>query len=503
MRLKIIGANFVVVLVCGLAGFLLVRSSLKSYFEQDVEGSLVRDQSLFEDSRMLAGRLLEDLVRQRARGPAAGAIFGAPAGSDDRRRAAFAEAQAISTWLEDHAQMGRRPELVAITDERGHIICRNIDPNAQYDRDLGTEFPSIRFTLRGDPITDIWQYDATLLDIAAAPIMSASTVLGSVVVGFDISNGQARSEKARFAKEIGYFTKGRLYSTSLEGAGPGAGDSSAAREMSTAVLPQLATALQTRSASNRFNLRIGGEDYIAIAAPLPGQRYNHDSGYVIMASVTQALAPVSTSNSVLICTVLALILVAVAGLLLSNHFLKPIEQVEDGVLRVINGDVNHRLEIESAEVGGLAYRINQLINTLTGVEEGEDEGGGEESAGGGGGPRSAMASGASPKVASPAPAGEWNESLAVGDPPAAGGPASDPATLAAEPAPSYYARVFREYVEAKKQLGERVDHITQDKFVEKLRSNEAALAKKYGVGAVRFQVTVSGNQVSLRPVPLR
>src|SRR5688572_21188032 len=114
MRLKIIGANFLVVLVCGLAGFLLVRSSLQSYFQQDVEASLSRDQSLFEDSRMLAGRLLEDLVRRRARGPAAAALFATPAGSDDRRRAAFAEAEAISRWLEDRAQIGRRPELVAV-----------------------------------------------------------------------------------------------------------------------------------------------------------------------------------------------------------------------------------------------------------------------------------------------------------------------------------------------------------------------------------------------------
>ncbi|MBI2894783.1 MAG: methyl-accepting chemotaxis protein [Deltaproteobacteria bacterium] len=501
MRLKIIGANFIVVLVCGLAGYLLVRSSLKSYFEQEVEGSLSRDQSLFEDSRMLAGRLLEDLVRQRARGQSAVAVFTAPAGSDDRRRAAFVEAQAMSAALEDRGQMGRRPELVALTDERGRIISRNVDPNAHFMRDLGTEFPSIRFALRGDPITDIWQFDALLLDIAAAPIVRDNGVIGALVVGFDISNGQARAEKARFAKEIGYFTKGRLYSTSLEGAGPGGGDSSPAREMAKAVTPALATAIQQRSASNRFPVAIAGSDYVAIAAPLPGQRYNHDAGYVMLASVTQALSPVGATTSVLICTILALIGVAVMGLLLSNHFLKPIEQIEDGVLRVINGDVNHRLEIESPEVGGLAYRINQLINTLTGVEEGDEEGGagGEEGAP----PRPQTGAGAGGGAAARPAAGEWTDNLAVGDAAPAGGPAADPAALAAEAPAAYYARVFKEYVDAKKQLGERVEHITQDKFLEKLRSNEQALAKKYGVGSVRFQVTVSGGQVSLRPVPLR
>lgn len=504
MRLKIIGANFLVVLVCGLAAFLLVRGSLTSYFTADVEAALSRDQVLFEDSRTAATRLLENLTRQRARAQSLVKVYDVPTASeDDRRRAAFAEAQAISSALEDRGQMGRRPELVAVTDERGRIIARNVDPNVSYMRDLGTEFPSSRFALRGDCVTDIWQYDTLVLDAAACPVVREGQVVGSLVVGFDISNGQAKTDKTRFGREIGYFMKTKLYSSSLEGAGAAGSAGGPAQQMAAAVAANLAAAMQSQAPSSRFPVKIGDEDYLAIVAPLPGQINTHDGAYVMLASVTQALRPVGATTSIIICTILGLILVAVVGLVLSNHFLKPIEQIEDGVLRVINGDVNHRLEIESAEVGGLAYRINQLINTLTGVEETDDEGGGDEGGGPGGGgapqrPPASPAPGGGGGMAA-APAG--GDALSVGE--ASATAPVDAAKLAAEPESTYYARVFKEYVDAKRSLGERVEQITQDKFLDKLRASEKSLAQKYGVPSVRFQVAVSGNTVSLRPVPLR
>jgi methyl-accepting chemotaxis protein len=66
-------------------------------------------------------------------------------------------------------------------------------------------------------------------------------------------------------------------------------------------------------------------------------------------------------------------LVIVVGFLLGSHFLAPVEQIEEGILRVINGDLEHRFEVRSSEFGGLAYRVNQLVAELTGEEEVEEE----------------------------------------------------------------------------------------------------------------------------------
>jgi hypothetical protein len=48
--------------------------------------------------------------------------------------------------------------------------------------------------------------------------------------------------------------------------------------------------------------------------------------------------------------------------------------LEKGLLKIINGDQAHRLELQHAELGGIVYRINQLVQTLTGEEESDESG---------------------------------------------------------------------------------------------------------------------------------
>jgi len=74
--------------------------------------------------------------------------------------------------------------------------------------------------------------------------------------------------------------------------------------------------------------------------------------------------------------VLGLILVAIVGWLLGNYISRPVEELEDGLLRILNGQTNLRFEIEHDVLGGLVFRINTLLNQLMNVEEDntDDEG---------------------------------------------------------------------------------------------------------------------------------
>jgi signal transduction histidine kinase len=75
----------------------------------------------------------------------------------------------------------------------------------------------------------------------------------------------------------------------------------------------------------------------------------------------------------LIITIVAAILVLIIGFVLAAHFMRPIMSIEEGLLKIINGEYEHRFDVKSAEVGGLGFRINQLIGVLTGEEEQADE----------------------------------------------------------------------------------------------------------------------------------
>ncbi len=63
----------------------------------------------------------------------------------------------------------------------------------------------------------------------------------------------------------------------------------------------------------------------------------------------------------------------------------------------------------------------------------------------------------------------------------------------------HYRVVYNEFVASKARLGESVERISFEGFSKKLRSSEESLMNQHGCRAVRFQVLVKDNTVSLRP----
>ena len=75
------------------------------------------------------------------------------------------------------------------------------------------------------------------------------------------------------------------------------------------------------------------------------------------------------------------------------------------------------------------------------------------------------------------------------------------AMLSKESDDAYYNRVYRDYVAAKQQLGDPVEGISFDAFIDNIRSSEQEIAAKHG-RPVRYLVEVRGNSVVLIAVPM-
>jgi hypothetical protein len=211
-----------------------------------------------------------------------------------------------------------------------------------------------------------------------------------------------------------------------------------------------------------------------------------DAGYVVLARRGKHTALASIANVILWLTLLGLIGVAIYGFIVANNIMDPIERMEDDILAVINGRSDVRLEVESPELGGLSYRVNQLINLFTGVAEEDEEGRAVTSSGGW---EAVSASG-------PDPTRPSSFSLVSSDDPEA-------AALGALSEDDYYAQLFRDYVAAKRSVGEDVSNIPQERFVERIKGNAEHLVKKHGASMVRFKVETIGGQVNLKPVVIR
>lgn len=500
MRLKIIAGNLLVVLAIGLISFIVVRSQVEQGLSDEIVAQISNDHVLFSRSWRLSSIEFLDNVRDRASTQDVRAALGA-IDVESKRRRAFAAVESVSEWFRDPARgRGGAPDIVAITDETGKVVARSTDINRMFGQSLVQALPPLAQALRdGTPRHDVWLKtdENKLLQTGVAPIRSdQGAILGALIVGYDLSNGLAQAESRVLGRDVAFVVEGNVYSSSL----PGTVVAPLKAHLFGPLQADTQAALNEGAASRPWSASLGTGDYVGVVSGLPMASATKVA-FVVLENRSERLALVSATNVILILLVLGVIAVLVYGFIIGTSFLRPMEQIEEDVLAVINGRTDRRIDIKSSEFGGLAYRINQLINVFTGVAEEDDDG----------------------RVSHPGPpGGSWDASLGEGTPgqgaaaaaaavaATGGGAASDvvddpevAAKLAAEPEDAYYTRIYQEYVAAKQAVGEDVSNIPQERFIQRLKGNESSLAQKHGSRAVRFLVQTRGNQVVLRPVLIR
>lgn len=494
MRLKIIAGNLVAILVVGVVSYFFLHSQIEQALNAQVDGRVRSDVTLFDRSfRLSALEFVQQVEGRAATQPLRGALGALD--QDSKRQRAFNAVEGIAQWFRDPSRRGELPAFVALTDETGRVLARNQDINRMFGAQLAREIPALRAVLDdGEPRHDGWitTDDNKLMQVAVAPVRNESGgVIGALVVGYELSNGLAAHESSVLGCDVAFVVEGRVNSSSLEGpAAAGISSALISGESSAAT-----TAALGGTQSNLLDADLGGHEYAMVLAPLPLT----PSVAIAYATLIDRSASSELANStyaILLLMLLGAIGVIVYGFIIGGSFLRPLEEIEEAVLAVINGRTDLRIDVESAEFGGLAYRINQLINVFTGVSETDEEGHVAAS-------QAPVAGGWSGGDDAPAPAPSAGGGGGGGS---GNGPIDDPAIagpLAAESEADYGARIYQEYVAAKQAAGEDVSGIPQERFLKRLTANGDALAKKHGVSAVRFQVEARGAQVVLRPVLLR
>ena len=304
-------------------------------------------------------------------------------------------------------------------------------------------------------------------------------IVGALVVGYDLSNGFAKKQAAVLGHELLFITSEEIYSTSTSVEVRDA----LQRALYSAPLDSGTKAALEGKPTLPWSTTLGSESYLGMTAALPMAR-GVDAGYVVLAHRGKHMALASVASVILWLTLLGLIGVAIYGFIVANNIMDPIERMEDDILAVINGRSDVRLEVETPELGGLSYRINQLINLFTGVAEEDEEG------------RAVTSSGGWEAVSASGPElGTRPSSLSI-----VGSDDPEAAAIAALPEAEYYAQLFVDYVAAKQAVGEDVSNIPEARFVDRIKGNAEHLVKKHGAKMVRFKVETIGGQVNLKPV---
>ncbi|MFT5430964.1 MAG: HAMP domain-containing protein [Myxococcota bacterium] len=475
MRLKIIAGNLIVLLLVGLGSYIYLKGQIEEGLGSTFDRDVGTDRQLFERSwRLSAVEFVDQVSLQAATREVRGSMRALDANS--RRRAAHDRANSIAAWFQDPAR-GRvgRPDIVLLTDETGTVIARDQDANRMSGRSMMQEIPTLRGVLaNGIAAHDAWMRtdENKLLQIGMAPVRNdEGGVVGALIVGYDISNGVAERQSDLLGREVVFVRNGTVYSASV-----GQSETTALQTALGGDLGGQLAAATAGGASGVSQVDLGGVTYSSVAAALPSTP-SQDVVFMVLGNRTEALSPSSALNILLLLVGLGALLIIVYGFMVGTSFLRPVEQIEEAILSVINGQTETRIDVESAEFGGLAYRINQLINMFTGQDETDADG---HTAG-----------------------GDWAQETAA---PATDGTTDDDelaGELADEETGDYQERIYQEYVAAKQGVGEDVSNIPKDRFIGRLEKNAENLVKKHGCRMVRFQVQTKGSQVILRPVIIR
>lgn len=482
MRWKIIVVNAGILIVVGLLTYVLLATSLRDILANPAERKREAEQALRAASAQLTldGLRLERWLEQQTSSDSARAVFN-NLSPDARSDAATVECNRLRDAAVAEPSFAKMaPTLVLIVDDQGIGVGRNGSALMRGDN-IATVYPSVAAAIKaGTTGSAVWlnrQRQEQLLVSYAAIHAESGKVIGAVVVGTPLND-----ERMTRTSEL---TSGHaLFFEVLNDKGVEVlADSSAATAevANAAARPAVAAAARAAISSGTVVNIDGDGDQVFGVIGVPG--------YAEQKAIVVAAVPASLVGSmggvlwpVLAVTGLGLVLVIIGGTLLGNYIAGPVSELEDGLLAIINGNSDLRFQIEHDELGGLVFRINSLLNALMGVaEDTTDEEGRPSHA-----PR----------------AQDFQEALAVDESAVQG--QADPsvaASLAEEPAEGYYRRLYDEYIAAKRQLGDPVDHITLTAFQNKIQASEREMGQKHG-RPVRYQVQLRGNSVVLNAVPL-
>lgn len=483
-RVKIAGVVAVVVAALTLTAYLLTTASLEKRIEKDVEARVGRAEQLLLQTASLEGlglmKRAETFARDRR-------LLLALAEADVVARAQTAD-QAFRQFVSELKPDEARPDFLALVNEKGEVAAMQDVPRPDPE-DWKGRFAAVAAALDKRQVSkDIWDYRNGVMKVGVAPVYDPATgeVRGAVVLAFALNAKEAQAQAGLLGMDVAYFFQDRVRATSFRRGGAEE-DVQKQEQLKGPLFDQgFARAALDSGHSGLVRFDLGGEQFVASAARLPLNYSDKTSGALVMMSLSRALEPVATVKLTIVLLGLGAIVIAVLAIfLVARVILAPVDEIEQGVTEIINGNVDYVFRPVGADFDGLANALNVMLARLLGRPEPGEEGFDEDG----------ELAGASKVLLD----NDTGSVAALG-----GQVATDPETLALaqEPEADYYRRLHTEYVAARKAAGEKVDGITFESFVAKLRLSEANLKKKYNCKAVRFRVVTKSGQVTLKPVPI-
>lgn len=477
------------ILVITAVAYFMTTSSLEQRIGKDVRLRVSRAEQQLIQNASLEGLKLLKQVEALAADPA----FAKAMGVEGKDRSAAANL-AFRRFIQSLDQGEPKPDIMALTDATGDlVVLLDVDNPLPKAWKQGEElkYPALGLALsQRTSASEVWDYEKEgLMKVGVAPLIDpeSGVTTGAVVIAYAMSARNAQEQQAILGADVVYFHGERIYATSFT-RGAGEEDTKLQSQL-TAALGKSdlgKSALTEQAGRTLIDVTIGGGSYVVTAArmprftskPLPAGYAPPQTGAMVMMSLPAAMAPLRiVRTSILLLGVAAFVLAVLAVVITAKRILHQADEIEDGINDIVNGNLERSIRPVGAELDGLAHALNVMLARLLGRPEPGEEAYDEHG-----------------NLIQNAPVNFDNEDLSPADAAAL--------SLAQEPEPAYYNRIYNEYIQARQQVGESIAGISYENFVTKLRFNESNLRSTYQCSAVRFRVVVKDDKVTLKPVPI-
>ncbi|MFH0901420.1 MAG: MXAN_5187 C-terminal domain-containing protein [Pseudomonadota bacterium] len=487
-RVKVGLMALIVIAAISLTAYVLSTRRLEARIVADVQARVTRAAQLLLQNDSLEGLALMKRTEGLARDHRFSEALDEP---EVVSRAKIADA-AIQEFRKQRSSNEREPDFIAIVNKRGDVSAMQDVPRPDPEP-WGATYAAVKAALeKGQVSKDIWDYRGGVMRVGIAPIYDTAqdggiAVKGALIMAYALNAQEAQTQAKLLGMDVGYFVDNHVRATSFRRGGAEE-DVSKQKDLESPLFGNgLAAAALDKGQSDVARVKLDREEFVTMAARLPLNFANKSSGAMVLMSLSRELEPIGGVGTTILLVGLGGLVVAILAMLLTARMLlNPAEEIEAGVTEIINGNLDFTFKPAGADLDGLANALNVMLARLLGrPEPGEEE--------------------VDENGNVPARAKVTLDMEETGSAAALGGQVSndpDIVALAQEEEPDYYRRTFTEFMQARRTAGERVDGVTFEEFVAKLRLNEANLTQKYNCRAVRFRVQNKNGQISLKPVPI-
>ncbi len=374
-----------------------------------------------------------------------------------------------------------KPELVFVTDDTGNgVAALGTDVYSWYNVQVNETHPTL-LSAKDRPIKDIWRWswdDSTGGDpyhVGVAPIKKDGSTIGYAVVGTPVSDGRAKEvSKSMGGVDVAYFHKGKVVASTLT------------PEDQEALAAGLFSGGQKVRTTPPTQVKVRDANYMAAVRVLSANATPGAGGFVVLSNMDTALEQVSRIRRyVPVFGLLTLVVIAGIVFTILYLFLKPLEELDQGIQEVIAGNKDYSFRVSGSDPTHLA--MAQSLNLMSAYLQGKKAPDEEDELGGWG---DLMVEDVSKTSMMRAVKAADLKSLVQDGP--------DPITQR----DAYLKQLHEQYIGMRRKLGEEVKDVDFDGFVGRIERNSERLKAKHNARGVKFSVVVRDGKVVLKPEPI-